>query len=46
MSLDRFIQYQAESIARAKLPAVKRHSNKKQNTGDQERDTTPTPSAL
>lgn len=26
MTLDHFIQYQAESVARAKLPAVKRHS--------------------
>lgn len=32
MTLDHFIQYQAESVARAKLPAVKRHSKPAKTT--------------
>lgn len=35
MTLDHFIQYQAESVARAKLPAVKRHSKPVKTTQKQ-----------
>ena len=35
MTIDRFIQYQAESVARAKLPAVKRHSKPVKQTTQQ-----------
>lgn len=35
MTLDHFIQYQAESVARAKMPAVKRHSKPVKQTTQQ-----------